>query len=155
MTGEAIVRFTGNTTGEAGLKFLPSGVAVASVTVAVTGRKKDASGTWSDAGTIFYRCSAWRDMAEHVTATLTRSGIRVTVEGRLTQARAYESGGETRVSLEVDVDTIGPDLRFSPATVPPKADRGSGFGGSQDRPGTSGQGSQADPWAAGASEPPF
>ena len=161
MAGEASVSFTGNTTSEATLRFTPSGVAACSFTVAVAGRKKDGD-QWVDDTVAFYRCTVWRDMAEHVAGSLDRKGIRVFVSGRLKPREYQDRDGKDRMSLDVDVDSVGPDLRFAAAHVE-KAERGGGggFGGSLEPRGGGGGfgGSQAaDPWAtgpSGADAPPF
>ena len=110
----AQITFTGNATHDAELKFLPSGVAVANVTVAVTPREK-VDGQWVDGEAAFYRVAAWREMAENVAESVKR-GNRVTVVGRL-KVRSFEHNGEKRMSLEVDADSIALDLRFATATA--------------------------------------
>ena len=119
MAGEPVITIVGNATADAELKFLPSGVAVANVTVASTPRNK-VGDNWEDGETVFYRCAVWRDMAEHVAESVKR-GTRVIVTGRF-KVRPYEHDGQTRTSLEIDVDEIGITLRFGTATFN-KADR--------------------------------
>ena len=140
MSGEAEIHFVGNTTGPAEIRYTPSGVGVASVTVAVSKRKKDGD-RWVDDSTAFYRCQAWRDMAEHVAETLDRSGIRVFVKGRLVPREYEAKDGSTRTSLDVDVDEIGPSIRFTSVKVPPKSDREKVPAGGRQQP-------QDDPWAS-------
>jgi len=161
MAGETVLTIIGNLTNDPELRFTPSGAAVANFTVASTPRTFDRqSNEWKDSETLFMRCSVWRDAAENVAESLVR-GTRVLVVGRL-KSRSYETKeGEKRTVVELDVDEVGPSLKYASAKVT-KADRG-GFGGSQDRGGrTGGQGgSQVDPWATGPtagsqdSEPPF
>lgn len=115
MAGEALIQFTGNTTGPSELKFTPSGAAVCNWTVAV-GRRKKAGNEWVDDGVTFYRCAAWNEMAENVAETLTDKGMRVFVSGRF-HAREYEHDGQTRLSMEVQVDEVGPSLRYATAKV--------------------------------------
>lgn len=144
MAGEATISFVGNTTADAELRFLPSGVAVANFTVAVTARSKNSStNQWEDGDTAFYRCAAWRDMAEHVAESIKR-GTRVVVTGRL-KPRTYTSDGSDveRTSLDVEVDEVGISLRFGTATFN-KAERTAGAPPA----GT------PDPWATGATTPP-
>lgn len=145
MSGETIITVVGNLTGDPELRFTPSGAAVANFTVASTPRRFDkASNAWKDGDTLFLRCSAWRDMAENVAETLTR-GTRVVVQGRLTM-RPYEKDGEKRTSTELEVDEVGPSLRYASAKVT-RTQRGGGgqFGG---------QGGSQDPWATSQGDAP-
>lgn len=148
MAGETVITVVGNLTRDAELRFTPSGAAVASFSVASTPRTLDkASGEWRDGEPLFLNCSAWRDMAENVAETLTR-GMRVIVTGRLRQ-RSYEAkdGSGKRTAYELEVDEVGPSLRWAQATVTRK-------GGDQARSGGGRrQGRDADPY--GDSEPPF
>jgi single-strand DNA-binding protein len=106
-----------NLTGDPELRFTPSGATVASFTIASTPRSFDrASNEWKDGETLFLRCSIWRQAAEHVDESLTR-GVRVIAQGRLKQ-RSYEtSEGEKRTVVELDVDEVGPSLRYATAKV--------------------------------------
>ena len=160
MSNEAQITFTGNATSDAELRFLPSGVAVANITVAVTPREK-VGDQWQDGQAAFYRVSAWRDMAENVAESV-RKGDRVTVVGRL-KPREYEHNGAIRMSLDVDADSIGLDLRFRAAQAGPRREQGQrqqGYG--QQAPGY-GQPTQApqqlaqqpDPWGQQAAAAPF
>ena len=125
MLGEATVTFTGNIAGAPELRFTPAGLAVCNFTVAVQGRKRDATtNAYVDGDASFYRCTVWRELAEHVAESLA-SGHRVIVTGDLslrTFVRADESKG---LSVEVEVHEVGPSLRFATATVV-KATRTSG-----------------------------
>lgn len=147
MAGETTITVVGNLTGDPDLRFTPSGAAVANFTVASTPRTFDKQANeWKDGEALFLRCSIWRQAAEHVAESLTR-GARVIVSGRLKQ-RSYETKeGEKRTSLELDVDEIGPSLRYATVKVI-KAQRS---GGSST--------SSSDQWAsappAGDTEPPF
>lgn len=114
MANEPMIYLVGNATGDAELRFLSSGVGVASFSVAVTPRVKDGD-NWADGETTYYRCSAWRQMAEAVGETVTK-GMRLVVHGRL-KTRTWEKDGEKRLSLEVDVEEVGPSLRYATATV--------------------------------------
>ncbi|MGL4745730.1 MAG: single-stranded DNA-binding protein [Dermatophilaceae bacterium] len=142
MAGETTVTIIGNLTADPELRFTPSGAAVANFTVASTPRTFDRqSQEWKDGETLFMRCAIWRDAAENVAESLNR-GTRVVVTGRL-KSRSYETKeGEKRTVVELDVDEVGPSLRYASAKVT-KADRGSGGGGF-------GGGQQQDPWATGS-----
>lgn len=122
MAGETVVTVVGNLTGDPTLTFTQSGSAVANFTVASTPRTFDkASNSWKDGEALFMRCSVWREMAESVAESLTR-GTRVIVTGRLRQRSFETKEGEKRTLLELQVDEIGPSLRYATATVK-KADR--------------------------------
>jgi single-strand DNA-binding protein len=159
MAGETIITVVGNLTADPELRFTPSGAAVANFTVASTPRTLDKStNEWKDGDALFLRCSVWRQAAENVAESLTR-GMRVVVQGRLKQ-RSYETKeGEKRTVVELDVDEVGPSLKYATAKVN-KTTRGGGGGG-----GFGASGSQAadDPWATAepaasggfSDEPPF
>ncbi len=117
MAGETVITVVGNLTADPELRFTPSGAGVANFTVASTPRTMDRqSGEWRDGEPLFLRCNAWRDLAEHVAETLTR-GMRVIVQGQLKQ-RSYETKeGEKRTVYELEVDEIGPSLRYATAQV--------------------------------------
>jgi single-strand DNA-binding protein len=107
----------GNLTADPDLRFTASGVAVAGFTVASTPRTFDRqTGEWKDGDTLFLRCTLWRQPAENTAETL-RKGSRVIVTGRLKQ-RTYDTrDGEKRTVTEIDVDDIGPSLRYATAKV--------------------------------------
>ena len=158
MAGETTVTIVGNLVQDPSLTFTQSGSAVANFTVASTPRTFDKnSNSWKDGEALFLRCSVWRDVAEHVAESLTR-GARVLVTGRLVQRSFETKEGDKRTVIELQVDEIGPSLRYATATVK-KADRsgGSGFGGGS-KPSTPAE----DPWGSAppasggfADEPPF
>ena len=170
--GDTTITIVGNLTNDPELRFTPSGAAVASFTVASTPRYLDkASGEWKDGEALFLRCSVWRQVAENVAESLTR-GTRVIVQGRLKQ-RSYETKeGEKRTVVEVEVDEVGPALRYATAKVQ-KTSRGGGggaggFGGGgggaqrgapSDDPWASPAPAGGDPWATPmgdtSDEPPF
>jgi len=174
VAGDTVITVVGNLTADPELRFTPSGAAVANFTVASTPRTFDKnSNEWKDGEALFLRCSVWRQAAENVAESLHR-GTAVIVQGRLKQ-RSYETKeGEKRTVYELDVDEVGPSLKFATAKVT-KASRGGGggggYGGGQSfSGGGSGGGGSAssndDPWATapaggGASsggwsdEPPF
>jgi len=172
MAGETVITVVGNLTADPELRFTPSGAAVANFTVASTPRTFDRqTNEWKDGDALFLRCSVWRQAAENVAESLTR-GARVVVSGRLKQRSFETKEGEKRTVVELDVDEIGPSLRYATAKVN-KTSRGSGGGGfggpsgGGDSGGPSGGGSSApadDPWAAApaaassggySDEPPF
>ena len=161
MAGDTIITVVGNLTGDPELRFTPSGAAVANFTVASTPRAFDRqSNEWKDQETLFMRCSVWREAAENIAESLQR-GNRVLVTGRL-KSRSYETKeGEKRTVVELEVDEVGPSLRWATAKVA-KAQRsgGGGYSGGSSGGGGSSSGGD-DPWAtpaAGAEptdEPPF
>jgi single-strand DNA-binding protein len=173
MAGDTIITVVGNLTADPELRFTPSGAAVASFTIASTPRQFDrASNEWKDGDALFMRCSIWRQAAENVAESLTR-GMRVVATGRLKQRSFDTREGEKRTVIELDVDEVGPSLRYASAKVNRTArgsDTGGGFGGSGSS-GGSGGGSNGggggsapadDPWGSAppagggyADEPPF
>ena len=156
--GDVVVTVVGNLTNDPELRFTPSGAAVASFTVASSSRVLDrTTNEWKDGETVFMRCSVWRQYAENVAESLTK-GTRVIVQGRLKQ-RSYETReGEKRQVMEVEVDDVGPALRYATAKVNRVQRQGGGFDGGQS---ASGGAPADDPWAsspssgAGFDEPPF
>ncbi|MBS4728150.1 single-stranded DNA-binding protein [Mycobacterium sp. SM1] len=166
MAGDTTITVVGNLTADPELRFTPSGAAVANFTVASTPRIYDRqSGEWKDGEALFLRCNIWREAAENVAESLTR-GSRVIVTGRLKQRSFETREGEKRTVVEVEVDEVGPSLRYATAKVN-KANRSGagGFGtGSRAAPAQGGDGVADDPWgsapasgsfAGGDDEPPF
>ncbi|MCL2803685.1 MAG: single-stranded DNA-binding protein [Micrococcales bacterium] len=131
MSGDTIITVIGNLTGDPELRFTPSGAAVANFTIASTPRVFDRQNQqWRDGETLFMRCSVWREAAENVAETLVK-GTRVIAQGRLTQ-RSYETrDGEKRTAVELQVDEVGPSLRYASAKVTRNARGGSGGYGGQ------------------------
>jgi single-strand DNA-binding protein len=128
MAGDTVITVVGNLTADPELRFTPSGAAVANFTVASTPRTFDRqSGEWKDGEALFLRCNIWRQAAENVAETLTR-GARVIVQGRLKQRSFETREGEKRTVIELEVDEVGPSLRYATASVT-KASRGQGGGG--------------------------
>ena len=128
MAGETVITVVGNLTADPELRFTPSGAAVANFTVAATPRTFDRqSGEWKDGDALFMRCNVWRQAAENVAETLTR-GMRVMVSGRLRQRSFETREGEKRTVVELEVDEVGPSLKYATAKVN-KVSRGSGDGG--------------------------
>jgi single-strand DNA-binding protein len=134
------VTLVGNVTDDPELRFTPSGAAVANFTVAVNRRYKNADGQWEDKLDGFFRCNCWRDMAEHVAESLTK-GTRILVTGRLQQRSWEDQDGGKRSAFEIQVDEVGPSLRWATATVQ-KSERTTGA-----RPAT---GSGGSDWSAPA-----
>lgn len=117
MAGDTVITVVGNLTGDPELRFTPNGAAVANFTIASTPRNFDrTSGEWKEGETLFLRASVWREAAENVAETL-RKGMRVIAQGRL-KSRSYETKeGERRTSMELEIEEIGPSLRFASANV--------------------------------------
>jgi single-strand DNA-binding protein len=175
MAGETTITVIGNLTNDPELRFTPSGSAVANFTIASTPRTFDRqSNEWKDGETLFLRAAVWREAAENVAESLTK-GMRVIVSGRL-KSRSYETKeGEKRTVIELEVDEIGPSLRYANAKVNRTqrsggggagngaqggfggGNNGGGFGGGNsggNQGGNSGgfgggnqQAAQEDPWA--------
>ena len=149
MSGDTIITVVGNLTGDPELRFTPSGAAVANFTIASTPRVFDRNTQqWKDGDTLFMRCSIWREAAENVAETLVK-GARVIAQGRLVQ-RSYETReGDKRTQVELQVEEVGPSLRYASAKVTRNARGGGGqsYGG-QDQ--GYGQIAAADPFASGA-----
>lgn len=144
MAGDTIITIVGNLTADPEMRFTPSGAAVASFTVASTPRTFDRqAGEWKDGETLFMRCSIWRDAAENVAESLTK-GTRVIAQGRLVQRSFTTREGENRTVVEMQVDEIGPSLRYAKAQVTrqPRGGGQGGFGGGQGGPQGGGFGNQ-------------
>ncbi|MEV0948598.1 single-stranded DNA-binding protein [Rhodococcus sp. NPDC049939] len=173
MAGDTVITVIGNLTADPELRFTPAGAAVANFTIASTPRTFDRqTNEWKDGEALFLRCNIWREAAENVAESLTR-GSRVIASGRLKQ-RSYETReGEKRTVVELEVDEIGPSLKYATARVN-KASRGGGGGGGFGSSGGSGGGRPQstsggdDPWGSapqaqgsfgssggGSDEPPF
>lgn len=168
MAGETSITVVGTLTADPEVRFLPNGNAVCNFTIASNARTFDRQANqWRDEPPLFLRCSVWRDLAEHCAESLAK-GVRVIAQGNL-KMRSYEKDGQKRTSTELDVQAIGPELRFATARVQ-KADRGgpgqnSGYGQQAPQQGYGQQGPAPadDPWSqpapAGAgsysNEPPF
>ncbi|MCW3159198.1 single-stranded DNA-binding protein [Micropruina sonneratiae] len=172
MAGETQITVVGNLTADPELRFTPSGAAVANFTVASTPRTFDRqTQEWKDGDAMFLNCSVWRQAAENVAESLTK-GMRVVVQGRL-KSRTYETReGERRTVFEIDVDEVGPSLRYASAKVSRNSGGGGGnysggggnsggsdawsSGGGNAGGGNSNRSAGNDPWAqAQSEEPPF
>ena len=148
MAGETVITVVGNLTSDPELRYTQNGLAVANFTIASTPRSFDrASNDWKDGDALFLRASVWREFAEHVAGSLTK-GSRVIATGRLKQ-RSYETKeGEKRTSIELEVDEIGPSLRYATAQVTRAASSRDGGAVSGGR--TGGSAPADEPWAASA-----
>jgi single-strand DNA-binding protein len=147
MAGETVITVVGNLTSDPELRYTQNGLAVANFTIASTPRNYDrASSEWKDGEALFLRASVWREFAEHVAGSLTK-GSRVIATGRLKQ-RSYETKeGEKRTTIELEVDEIGPSLRYATATVSRAANSGRpGVAAGNDEPWGSPTAPAADPW---------
>lgn len=166
MAGETLITVIGNLTADPELRFTPSGAAVSNFTVASTPRHFDKTANeWVDAETMFMRCAVWREAAEYVAESL-KKGMRVIVQGRL-KCRTYEDkAGEKRTSWELDVEEVGPSLRYAAATVkrmtrqtePGQAAAAGGApvsSGQASGPPAEGSGDWGGGWGAPENEPAF
>jgi len=151
MAGETIITVVGNLVDDPELRFTPSGAAVANFRIASTPRTFDRQANeWKDGDALFLSCSVWRQAAENVAESLQR-GMRVVVQGRL-KARTYETReGEKRTVFEIEVEEVGPSLKYATAKVT-KSTRSGGGGGYNGGAGQSG--GDADPWATAAPAAP-
>lgn len=155
MAGDTLITVVGNLTGDPELRFIQSGAAVVNFTVASTPRSFDRqSNEWKDGETLFMRCSLWREAAENVAESLTK-GMRVIVTGRLV-SRSWEANGEKRTVNEIQVEEVGPSLRYATAKVT-RTQRGGSGGGNSGGASVPAGGSDNDPWASApaSDEPPF
>jgi single-strand DNA-binding protein len=152
MAGETVITVVGNLTDDPELRFTPSGAAVANFTVASTPRTLNKqTNEWEDGEAMFLRCSVWRQAAENVAESL-QKGARVIVNGRM-RARSWEDReGNKRTSFEIDVDEIGPSLRWATAKVvrAGRSSGGGGYGGGNQGGGSGGGAPADDPWATPA-----
>jgi single-strand DNA-binding protein len=177
MAGETVITVVGNLVDDPELRFTPSGAAVANFRIASTPRTFDRqTNEWKDGDALFLTCSVWRQAAENVAESL-QKGMRVVVQGRL-KSRQYETReGEKRTVFEIDVDEVGPSLKYATAKVTrtQRSGGGGGYGGGQQgggqqsndpwatpapqgAPAGGGQSGGQDPWGApgvGSDEPPF
>ena len=170
MAGETVITVVGNLVDDPELRFTPSGAAVANFRIASTPRTFDRqTNEWKDGEALFLSCSVWRQAAENVAESLTK-GMRVVVQGRLKQRSYEDREGQRRTIVELEVEEVGPSLKYATAKVT-RASRGSGggsYGGGGEDPWASsapaggaaapaGNNGGGDPWAApvGGDEPPF
>lgn len=147
MAGETVITVVGNLTSDPELRYTQNGLAVANFTIASTPRNFDrATSDWKDGDSLFLRASVWREFAEHVAGSLSK-GSRVIATGRLKQ-RSYETKeGEKRTSMELEVDEIGPSLRYATASLTRTQSGGP-------RAGAPAVAGNDEPWAATAPPAP-
>ena len=145
MAGETIITVVGNLTADPELRYTQGGLAVANFTIASTPRTFDRQANdWKDGDPLFLRASCWREFAEHVAGSLTK-GSRVVATGRLKQRNYDDRDGNKRTAIELEVDEIGPSLRYATAQVT-RASGGSTGGGGRGQVA----GGAEEPWAASA-----
>ena len=158
MAGETVITVVGNLTADPELRYTQNGLPVANFTIASTPRNFDRQANeWKDGEALFLRASVWREFAEHVAGSLTK-GSRVIATGRLKQRSYQDREGNNRTAIELEVDEIGPSLRYATAQVTRAASGGGGnfggnsggFGGGQSRP----QQVQDEPWSTPGSAAP-
>ncbi|WP_417555617.1 single-stranded DNA-binding protein [Microbacterium sp.] len=117
MAGETIITVVGNLTADPELRYTQNGLPVANFTIASTPRTFDRQANeWKDGDALFLRASVWREFAEHVAGSLTK-GMRVIAQGRLRQRSYQDREGNNRTAIELEVDEIGPSLRYATAQV--------------------------------------
>lgn len=156
MAGETIITIVGNLTADPELRYTQNGLPVANFTIASTPRNFDRQANeWKDGEALFLRASVWREFAEHVAGSLTK-GSRVIATGRLKQRSYQDREGNNRTAIELEVDEIGPSLRYATAQVTRAASGGGGgnFGGGgaqQQRPQVQ---QQEEPWSTPGSAAP-
>ena len=162
MAGETVITVVGNLTADPEMRTTRNGSTVANFSIAATPRVFDKqSNQWVDGDALFLRCTAWRDLASHCAQTL-RKGMRVIAQGRLQQRSYQAQDGSNRTVIELQVDEIGPSLKYATAQVQ-KMQSGGYQGGSANaggyqQPQQAQQQSQApadDQWGAPAGEPDF
>lgn len=159
MAGETQITVIGNLVADAELRFTPSGAAVANFTIASTPKTFDRqTNEFKDGDPLFLRSSVWREQAENVAETLTK-GMRVIAQGYLKQ-RSYDKDGEKRTVYELEVQEVGPALRFASAKVTRTQRNGNGGGNHAPQPQQSAPQPQqgwnapaADPWSTGNNQP--
>ncbi len=153
MAGETVITVVGNLTADPELRYTQNGLPLANFTIASTPRNFDRAATeWKDGEALFLRASVWREFAEHVAGSLTQ-GRRVIAQGRLRQRSYQDREGNQRTAIELEVDEIGPSLRYATAQVTRAASGGAG--GGQSRPAqvseepwsTPGSSTSADAWS--------
>ncbi len=161
MAGETVITIVGNLTADPEIRTTGSGASVASFTIASTPRSWNrSSNQFEDGQALFMRCSAWRDTATHCAQSLAK-GMRVIAQGRLQQRSYQANDGSNRTVIELQVDEIGPSLRYATAQVQKMQSggyQGNANGGGYQQPQQAQQQAQApadDLWGAPAGEPDF
>ncbi|MCI1984607.1 MAG: single-stranded DNA-binding protein [Bifidobacteriaceae bacterium] len=155
MAGETVITIVGNVTADPELRTIASGASVVNFTVASTPRTYNRqSGQWEDGDALFMRCSAWRELADHIQASITK-GMRVIVTGRLNQRSYQTQQGENRTVVEMQVDEIGPSLRYATAAVTriPRGQGGQGYNGGNNVYGQNQNNAAPSGYTGGANAP--
>jgi single-strand DNA-binding protein len=118
MAGELTITVVGNLANDPEIRHVAGGIAVVNLNVASTPRTYNReTNTWVDGDTVWVKCTAWRELAENIGQSLTK-GTRLIVTGRLKPATAYQAAsGEARASIELDIDEVGPSLKYATASV--------------------------------------
>lgn len=158
MAGETVITIVGNLTADPELRTTSAGAQVASFTIASTPRSWNRStNQFEDGQALFMRCSAWRDLATHCAQSLAK-GMRVIAQGRLQQRSYQAQDGSNRTVIELQVDEIGPSLRYATAQVQKMQSGGyqggNANGGGYQQPQQQSQAPADDPWSAPV-EPEF
>jgi single-strand DNA-binding protein len=161
MAGETVITIIGNLTADPEMRTTRNGATVANFSIAATPRVYNSQANqWEDGDALFMRCTAWRDLATHCAQSL-RKGMRVIAQGRLQQRSYQAQDGSNRTVIELQVDEIGPSLKYATAQVQKMQSggyQGNANGGGYQQPQQAQQQSQApadDPWGAPAGEPDF
>ena len=167
MAGETVITIIGNLTADPEMRTTRNGSTVANFSIAATPRVYNSQANqWEDGQALFLRCSAWRDLASHCVQTL-HKGMRVIAQGRLQQRPYQAQDGSNRTVVELQVDEIGPSLKYATAQVQRQqhgngggfqGNNAGGFAGGASYQQPQQQQAQApadDPWGATAGEPDF
>ena len=161
MAGETVITVVGNLTADPELRYTQNGLPVANFTIASTPRNFDRQANeWKDGEALFLRASVWREFAEHVAGSLTK-GMRVIAQGRLRQRSYQDREGNNRTAIELEVDEIGPSLRYATAQVTrvqtsQQGQTASTAASVSDEPWSTPTGAQTDAWGGETyGEPPF
>lgn len=147
MAGETTITVIGNLTADPELRYTQNGLPVANFTIASTPRTFDRQANeWKDGDALFLRCSAWREFAEHIAGSLTK-GVRVIAQGRLRQRSYQDRDGNNRVAIELEVDEVGPSLRYATAEVTRAASQNARSGPNAPAAGNAAGYTTNDAWA--------
>lgn len=147
MAGETIITVVGNLTADPELRYTQNGLPVANFTIASTPRTFDRQANeWKDGEALFLRASVWREFAEHVAGSLVK-GSRVIATGRLKQRTYQDREGNNRQAIELEVDEIGPSLRYATAQVTRAASNRGGQAPAQSEQWATTQPGDSDAWS--------
>lgn len=155
MAGETVITVVGNATADAELRYTQNGKPVANLTIASTPRNFDrASNEWKDGEALFLRASIWGEPAEHVANSITK-GMRVIAQGRLKQKSYKDREGNDRTAIELEVDEIGPSLKYATAQVTRAASGSRQPVAAGSAPAQSASSPAVDAWATASAGEPF